>query len=198
MSEASSLSQMSVSDEYEDLVFRKVMAIYIANESARISSEVEKANAEGETTVNSKTINRLFSKANSKKYLNVIRRSAKKIISVAAMLVFVAAVSLTSYVIGIAGVKANVSKAFTQMDVTDYGEYIQVLPSERKEKVQKNLFLNMRRMILKIGRFLMPPPMFPKDMRNIASTPKVKKCSTENTVTTNVISLYLNQIQPAL
>ena len=31
MSEASSLSQMSVSDEYEDLVFRKVMAIYIAN-----------------------------------------------------------------------------------------------------------------------------------------------------------------------
>ena len=60
MSEASSLSQMSVSDEYEDLVFRKVMAIYIANESARISSEVEKANAEGETTVNSKTINRLF------------------------------------------------------------------------------------------------------------------------------------------
>ena len=45
MSEASSLSQMSVSDEYEDLVFRKVMAIYIANESARISSEVEKANA---------------------------------------------------------------------------------------------------------------------------------------------------------
>ena len=71
MSEASSLSQMSVSDEYEDLVFRKVMAIYIANESARISSEVEKANAEGETTVNSKTINRLFSKANSKKYLNI-------------------------------------------------------------------------------------------------------------------------------
>ena len=48
MSEASSLSQMSVSDEYEDLVFRKVMAIYIANESARISSEVEKANAEGD------------------------------------------------------------------------------------------------------------------------------------------------------
>ena len=86
MSEASSLSQMSVSDEYEDLVFRKVMAIYIANESARISSEVEKANAEGETTVNSKTINRLFSKANSKKYLrhqafrqknNIGRRNAR-------------------------------------------------------------------------------------------------------------------------
>ena len=144
MSEASSLSQMSVSDEYEDLVFRKVMAIYIANESARISSEVEKANAEGETTVNSKTINRLFSKANSKKYLNVIRRSAKKIISVAAMLVFVAAVSLTSYVIGIAGVKANVSKAFTQMDVTDYGEYIQVLPSERKDFYADDDFKNWK------------------------------------------------------
>ena len=93
------LSQKAMTEKYEDLLFTKVMAQYAEKESERILAEMEAQNAENAPKPDPAAIGRLYSKIERKENLSTLWRFSKKIITFAAMVVFVAFVYLSSVVV---------------------------------------------------------------------------------------------------
>lgn len=112
MFEVSGISKKDIQEEYEDLVFRKVMAIYVRNEGKQILDEIEKENeAEKEpSNINSKAIEKLFDKKERKENLDILWKYSKKLINIAAMIVFVAIISLSSVVVAFADVRETIAE----------------------------------------------------------------------------------------
>ena len=62
MADISGLSKKEIQEEYEDLVFRKVMAIYVQKEGKQILSEIEEEKKNDDIVVDSKAIVKLYDK----------------------------------------------------------------------------------------------------------------------------------------
>ena len=110
MADISGLSKKEIQEEYEDLVFRKVMAIYVQKEGKQILSEIEEEKKNDDIVVDSKAIVKLYDKKERRENLNILWKYSKKIINFAAMVVFVAIVSLSSVVVAFADVRETVAE----------------------------------------------------------------------------------------
>ena len=60
MYDAEGISKKEIQEEYEDLVFRKVMAIYVKKESEQILSETEEEDPKDGGKADAKSIDKLF------------------------------------------------------------------------------------------------------------------------------------------
>lgn len=120
------LSKKEIQEEYEDLVFRKVMAIYVQKEGKRILSEIEEEKKKDNTPVDSKAIEKLYDKKERKENLNILWKYSKKLINIAAMVVFVAIVSLSSVVVASAEVREVVIDAIYHLVYEENERYTQV------------------------------------------------------------------------
>ena len=126
MADISGLSKKEIQEEYEDLVFRKVMAIYVQKEGKQILSEIEEEKKNDDTVVDSKAIVKLYDKKERKENLNILWKYSKKLINFAAMLVFVAIVSLSSVVIAFADVREAVVDIIYHLVFEENERYTQV------------------------------------------------------------------------
>ena len=126
MAEISGLSKKEIQEEYEDLVFRKVMAIYVQKEGKQILSEIEEEKKNDDTVVDSKAIVKLYDKKERKENLNILWKYSKKLINFAAMIVFVAIVSLSSVVVAFADVREAVVDIIYHLVYEENERYTQV------------------------------------------------------------------------
>lgn len=126
MADISGLSKKEIQEEYEDLVFRKVMAIYVQKEGKQILSEIEEEKKNDDTVVDSKAIIKLYDKKERKENLNILWKYSKKLINFAAMVVFVAIVSLSSVVVAFADVREAVVDIIYHLVYEENERYTQV------------------------------------------------------------------------
>lgn len=125
MFEISGLSKKEIQEEYEDLVFRKVMAVYVKKESEQILSEIGAEKSKDEET-DTKSIGRLFDRLERKENLHTVMRFSKKIINFAAMIVFVAVISLASVVTASAEMREAVVNAIYHLVYENNERYTQI------------------------------------------------------------------------
>lgn len=116
-----SLSEKAISEKYEDLLFTKVMALYAAEESEKILSEIE-----NEEHADPKNIEKIYLKTERRKNLSVFWKVSKKLITVAAMVVFVAVVSLSSVVVASAETREAVAEAIYHLVLRKTDRYTEV------------------------------------------------------------------------
>ena len=110
MFEISGLSKRDIQEEYEDLVFRKVMAIYVENESKQILAEIKAEKENNNVPVDTREIEKLYDKKERRENLSILWRYSKKVVSFAAMIVFVAIISLSSAVVAFADVRESIAE----------------------------------------------------------------------------------------
>lgn len=115
------LSEKAITEKYEDLLFTKVMALYAAEESEKILSEIK-----DEEPADLKKIEKIYSKTERRENLSVFWKVSKKLITVAAMVVFVAVVSLSSVVVASAEAREAVAEAIYHLMIKEYDRYTEV------------------------------------------------------------------------
>ena len=115
------LSEKAIAEKYEDLLFTKVMALYAAEESEKILSEIE-----NEEPADPKNIEKIFSKTERRENFSVFWKVSKKLITVAAMVVFVAVVSFSSVVVASAEAREAVAEAIYHLMIKEYDRYTEV------------------------------------------------------------------------
>ena len=103
-------SRLSIQEEYEHLVFRKVMDIYVQKEGKQILSELKEEKEHDSTVIDTHKIEKLYDKKERKDNWRFILKYSKKALSVAAMIVFVAIISLSSVVVAFADVRKNIAE----------------------------------------------------------------------------------------
>ena len=116
-----SLSEKAIAEKYEDLLFTKVMALYAAEESEKILSEIE-----NEEPADPKNIEKIYLKTERRENLSVFWKVSKKLITVAAMVVFVAVVSLSSVVVASAEAREAVAEAIYHLVLRKTDRYTEV------------------------------------------------------------------------
>ena len=126
MFEVSGLSKKDIQEEYEDLVFRKVMAIYVENESKQILAEIKAEKENNNVPVDTRAIEKLYDKKERRENLNILWKYSKKVVSFAAMIVFVAIVSLSSAVVAFADVREAVVDAIYHLVYEENERYTQI------------------------------------------------------------------------
>lgn len=140
MADISGLSKKEIQEEYEDLVFRKVMAIYVQKEGKQILSEIEEEKKNDDTVVDSKVIVKLYDKKERKENLNILWKYSKKLVQFAAMVVFVAIISLSSVVIAFADVREAVVDAIYHLVYEENEKYTKVVIGESKGFVDEEIY----------------------------------------------------------
>ena len=115
--------ELSIQEEYEDLVFRKVMAIYVQKEGKQILSEIK---GESDSAVDPQKIEKLYNRQERKENWHTILKFAKKAMSIAAMIVFVTVVSLSSVVVASADVRKALADAIYHLAYEDYDRYTEI------------------------------------------------------------------------
>ncbi len=115
------LSEKAIAEKYEDLLFTKVMALYAAEKSEKILSEIE-----NEEPADPKNIEKIYSKTERRKNLSVFWKVSKKLITFAAMVVFVAVVSLSSVVVASAEAREAVAEAIYHLVLRKTDRYTEV------------------------------------------------------------------------
>lgn len=126
MLDINGLSKKEIQEEYEDLVFRKVMAIYVENESKQILTEIEEEKKNSSAPVDTKAIEKLYDKKERRENLSILWKYSKKVVSFAAMIVFVAIVSLSSAVIAFADVREAVTDIIYHLVFAENERYTRV------------------------------------------------------------------------
>ncbi|MBQ7873702.1 MAG: DUF4367 domain-containing protein [Oscillospiraceae bacterium] len=134
------LSQKAMTEKYEDLLFTKVMAQYAEKESERILAEMEAQNAENAPKPDPAAIGRLYSKIERKENLSTLWRFSKKIITFAAMVVFVAFVSLSSVVVASAEAREAVAEAIYHLVLRETERYTEVSIGESTGFVDPEIY----------------------------------------------------------
>lgn len=104
------LSEKEINEKYEDLLFTKVMALYAEEKSEKILSEIE-----DEEPADPKKIEKIYSKTERRENLSVFWKISKKLITVAAMVVFVAVISISSVVVASANARTAVAETLYKM-----------------------------------------------------------------------------------
>ena len=115
------LSEKAIAEKYEDLLFTKVMALYAAEESEKILSEIE-----NEEPADPKNIEKIYSKTERRENFSNLWKVSKKLITFAAMVVFVAVVSLSSVVVASAEAREAVAEAIYHLVLRKTDRYTEV------------------------------------------------------------------------
>lgn len=140
MADISGLSKKEIQEEYEDLVFRKVMAIYVQKEGKQILSEIEEEKKNDDTVVDSKAIVKLYDKKERRENLNILWKYSKKLVQFAAMVVFVAIISLSSVVVAFADVREAVVDAIYHLVYEDNERYTEISKGEYTGFIDQELY----------------------------------------------------------
>ena len=140
MFEVSGLSKKDIQEEYEDLVFRKVMAIYVENESKQILAEIKAEKENNKVPVDTRAIEKLYDKKERRENLSILWKYSKKVVSFAAMIVFVAIISLSSAVVAFADVREAVVDAIYHLIYEENERYTQVAKGESIGFVDAEIF----------------------------------------------------------
>ena len=121
------ISEKELAEEYENIVFKKVMAIYCENESKKIADETEKVSEE-ERILLEKEINKLISLENRKETGKRVFRYAKKAFVSVAVMFFVVAFSISTVVVA----SADIREYFYNLLYEEKGGYtkIEVAPND--------------------------------------------------------------------
>ncbi|MBE6899394.1 MAG: DUF4367 domain-containing protein [Ruminococcaceae bacterium] len=115
------LSEKAIAEKYEDLLFTKVMALYAAEESEKILSEIE-----NEEPADPKNIEKIYSKTERRENFSTLWKYSKKLVTFAAMVVFVAVISLSSVVVASAEAREAVAEAIYHLMIKEYDRYTEV------------------------------------------------------------------------
>ena len=102
------VNRLSIQEEYEHLVFRKVMDIYTQEKEQQILSEIKEEN---DPASDPQKIEKLYNEQERKENLHTVLKFSKKIIRFAAMVVFVAVISLSSVVVASADARKALADA---------------------------------------------------------------------------------------
>lgn len=140
MFEVSGLSKKDIQEEYEDLVFRKVMAIYVENESKQILAEIKAEKESNNEPVDTKVVEKLYDKKERRENLSILWKYSKKVVSFAAMIVFAAIVSLSSAVVAFADVREAVVDVIYQLLYEDNERYTSIEFGESLGFVNPEIF----------------------------------------------------------
>lgn len=141
MFEVSGLSKKDIQEEYEDLVFRKVMAIYVENESKQILAEIKAEKENNNVPVDTKAIEKLYDKKERRENLSILWKYSKKVVSFAAMIVFVAIISLSSAVVTFADVRENIAKyLYYYLTFENYDEYAEIGIGEKSGFINPEIY----------------------------------------------------------
>lgn len=120
MSEKYGLSNKAITEEYEDLIFRKVMARYAENQSEKIEEEIASENAAADKNI----LRKLFGKKERRENAATLWKYGKKLITAAAMVVFVGVVSVSSAVVASAEAREAIAEYLYSLIVVDEGDSI--------------------------------------------------------------------------
>ena len=118
---AYNLSEKAIGEKYEDLLFTKVMALYAEEESAKILEA-----AEAEVSSDPKNVEKIYSKIHRKENLAALWKYSKKLVTLAAMVVFVAVISLSSVVVASAEAREAVAEAIYHLVLRKTDRYTEV------------------------------------------------------------------------
>lgn len=140
MFEVSGLSKKDIQEEYEDLVFRKVMAIYVENESKQILAEIKAEKESNNEPIDTKAVEKLYDKKERRENLSILWKYSKKVVSFAAMIVFVAIVSLSSAVVAFADVREAVIEAIYHLVYEENERYTQISLSDSTAFVDPQIY----------------------------------------------------------
>ena len=101
------LSDKSLQEDYEDLVFRKIMSIHLEEESKQILEEMKNNKSDEKPDTNK--IFKLIKKNERREQRNILAKYFKKVFLLAASFCFVAIISLSSVVVAFADVREAVT-----------------------------------------------------------------------------------------
>lgn len=117
------LSDEAIQEDYEDLVFEKVMAIHCEEESKAISEEISK---EKKCVIENYPIEKLFKKKERKENMAILFKFAKKGFVFAASFFFVVVLSLSSVVVAFADVREYVKETIYNLVYLHDEKYTQI------------------------------------------------------------------------
>ena len=132
------LSEESIVEEYENLVFEKVFSIYCAEESKEIFKEIlerEKHETEGK-----QVIEKLFNKKERKENLNTLGNIFKKGFVFAASFVFVVIISVSSVVVASADVREAVTDILYHLVFEENERYTKISPAKTNDFIDPELY----------------------------------------------------------
>ena len=130
MSNTAALPGNGSREEYEDFVFREVMALYAESESRRIADEAEIINASSKP-VRKRRITSLIKKVNNQSQKHTVKPFIKKLISTAAAVVLIVTIALNTSITPIAAMRVRaqeINDKFTEMNVKVYYNTIEYSP----------------------------------------------------------------------
>lgn len=142
------LSDEEITEAYEDLLFRRAMAISAEEESAEIEAEIlempplseediERKKKEFEAILN-RTVSVKEEKPKKEKKGITLAFAIKKAISVAAMITFVAIISLSTVVVASADARDVIAEYLYSFAYNESEEFTEIRPNaeEQEEKVR--------------------------------------------------------------
>lgn len=122
------LSEKDLNEDYEDLVFRKVMAIHCEEESKEILEEIK--NSKNESISGNKEINKIFNKFDRKENFTTLANIAKKSFLFAASFVFVVIISISSAVVASADVRDTMTDILYHLVFEENERYTKISAGE--------------------------------------------------------------------
>lgn len=132
------LSDESLIEDYEDLVFKKVFAIRCAEESKIIFDEIRKR--ENTETAGKKIVEKLFNKKEHKENFQTLGKIFKKGFVFAASLVFVVIVSVSSVVVASADIREVVTDIIYHLVFEENEKYTKISVAEDMEFIDPELY----------------------------------------------------------
>lgn len=128
------LSKKSVEEKYEDLLFSKVMSLYAEEKSEKIFSEIENKDTD------SKNIEKLFNKIERRKSIKSILKFSKNLLNFAAIVVFVAVVSVSSVVVASAEMREAFAETIYHLVFETTDRYTQISIAEKENFIDPEVF----------------------------------------------------------
>ena len=132
------LSDESLIEDYEDLVFKKVFAIRCAEESKIIFDEIRKR--ENTETAGKKIVEKLFNKKEHKENFQTLGKIFKKGFVFAASLVFVVIVSVSSVVVASADIREVVTDIIYHLVFEENEKYTKISVAETTDFINPELY----------------------------------------------------------
>ncbi|MBQ7874359.1 MAG: DUF4367 domain-containing protein [Oscillospiraceae bacterium] len=137
-SETFDLTERNIQEDYEDLIFRKVMAIRCEEESKEILEEMQREKAE--KTADTKEVEQIFDRRERKENIEAFSGIAKKVFLFAASFVFVVIISVSSAVVASAEVREAVTDAIYHLIFEENEKYTLVSVGESTGFVDPELY----------------------------------------------------------
>lgn len=132
------LSDKSLQEDYEDLVFRKIMSIHLEEESKQILEEMK--NNKSDEKPDTDKIRKLIKKNERREQINIFAKYFKNVFLFAASFCFVAIISLSSVVVAFADVREAVTDIIYHLVFEENEKYTLVSVGETTGFVDPEIY----------------------------------------------------------